>query len=374
MIQAVLLLHWAVLLIPFGLRRLLPYGTFMPGTRLDVMGRSFRLLKVSTRKWLWGIRVTTNLILDDARLEPVGLVMETYPLRLLRGLGLVREFATGDADFDRKIWILSESARVAEVLGTRPELRGDVLKAFRDSGAVQIETNVSGAVCVQVRRELSTADTEFFGKLLLDLSRHFPESSGMPEAAGGRFGSNRVDKKIWDVVAILPTILAYLAVTPLIYLADTTPRLLGGLFLVESLWAATGFIVLIGLWLAKNFGRSPWAPRAWTEGLLKPLIVFPLVGSIFLYEANIVLDFRPATIVQSKIEKVDCITDSNGKISRCAFLPIPQVADIDLSGLMGGGIPVSAALGSAARAGQTYTVVLKPGLLGRPWIESVQLE
>lgn len=287
--------------------------------------------------------------------------------RLFKWLGLSIEIQTGNAGFDRRIYIVCDSLNFKSWLTEQPAAQQAVLDVFTEGAkCVVCDGGVLSAMFPALKAsELSERNGLLAVAPLHALARKL--TAELPKHEG----ASR-DDRVWKAILILSlsTALAATAGTEIfraMYVQVSTVLLSQDDLIVMGLLAGSAlFLVLLVLnlwWL----GRSSRFHLVLLETIALGLPGALVCGIFWVGDVNTALDSRPAVAIHVEVDRV--WKESRGRRGRSPpdyYFSIQPGSELPRSRTK---FRISSAIFEQLRLVNKVTLHVKPGALGAPWIE-----
>jgi hypothetical protein len=298
---------------------------------------------------------------------------ERWTDRFSKWAGLSIECQTRDADFDEKIYVVSDDARLCALLRHDAQVRADVLKLFAAAdhepcAVIQVRCG-AGRLWVHYKGKRGF-NHETAHRLARRLAPTLNALAGRLRDRTPRFGSRLRDPFVWRAIALLAvsTGLALNGLVHLIRLALTTLP-----FTVDNfgLWqaailAGASIVTALVLFAILLIGYSARAHLVIAELLLVGSFGAIMTCFIGLRDANMELDAQPATVIETPA--IDKRIHRGRRGSRTYYVTVRDWVNVNDSRE----IRIPSDLYDRMRIGQSVTIRQKPGYLGFRWVESVE--
>lgn len=288
--------------------------------------------------------------------------LETASDRLFKKVGLATEIETGDATFDRKVYVVCDHPLLAELLKHSAEARAAVSAAL-DSGFSRI--SFDGHV-IWLDKSVPREPT--------------PEERGILGALGKSFaplerGSNAIftDPFFWRALVVEGLVWSIAAYGVGAFLStmfqdedihlDQGALVLPGLGIAGLLFAA---LVLATIFLLRGSSRGH---RLILESALVLLIGLPFMGIQTFADLNRALDSSRESI-QTRIDRCETrVSTGSGRKSTSYYLHISEAPEV---GTLPFELKTSGSFCAATAAGADATFVIGRGAFGRAWIREIR--
>lgn len=290
---------------------------------------------------------------------------------LSKRIGFSVEHQTGDAEFDKTVYILSNDARIHSTLSQNAALRADILRVFKvvaPRSAVLKEVRCSGGrlwAHYKLKTELNLDKIPVLaGQLVPALSRLTADLAHAKVA-----GKSRLYDKFVLRAAIILAISTGLALNgaahlfrllfiPIPFTADNSTLILW------SLYCGAVLLALLVLSVVLFLGRSARAHVVLIEVLLVGSLGAVLTSFVELRDLNMEWDLQPAVSYEvSTVSK----RISSGRRSKFYYITISGWPDKNTTNE----IQVSSSLYYRTGQGRELTLLQKPGFLKVPWVSAV---
>ncbi len=286
-------------------------------------------------------------------------------------IGFSVEYQTGDSEFDKAIYILSNDARIHSMLSQNIELRADILRVFRivaPHSAILKEVRCSGGriwVHYKVKNDLIRSKVPELAEQLVPALHRLAADLGRATLASTPRLYDRFVLRAAVILAISTglvlngaTHLARLWFMPIPFTVDNSTLILW------SLYCGATLLILLVLAVVMFLGRSARAHVVLFEVLLVGSIGAVMTSFVELRDLNMEWDQQPAshyevTAVDKRISKRRRSTSYYVTISGW-----PNKNDTTK-------IRVSSSLYYRTDRGEKMELIQKPGFLRVPWVAAL---
>lgn len=287
---------------------------------------------------------------------------------LSKRIGFSVEYQTGDAQFDKSVYILSNDARIHSALSQNAALRSDILRIFKvvaPRSAVLKEVRCSGGrlwAHYKLKTELNPDKIPVLaGQVVPALSRLTADLARAKVA-----GKSRLYDKFVLRAAIILAISTGLALNgaahlfrllfiPIPFTADNSTLILWSLYCGAAL-----LVLSVVLFL----GRSARAHVVLIEVLLVGSLGAVLTSFVELRDLNMEWDLQPAVSYEvSTVSK----RISSGRRSKSYYITISGWPNKNTTNE----IQVSSSIYYRTGQGRDLVLLQKPGFLKVPWVSAV---
>lgn len=346
-----LILNLAAPLTLLAIRPLLKRLGIKFGPEEDFNGISASVISVSSRQTR-----RTSITLSNSNVTALVISREGWTLKLLKMLRLVTEPQTGIAEIDRRYFFAADSKEIIANAVSKPEFRTSLQTIFETGEVLRLHV-VNGKLGVVLSSDRPNREQIVALVYALDVM-----SKILPPATPGPTLSDRLDA----TALIMPCMFFYCLGSLFFYTYDPTPRAIGSMPWMLGFKVTLGLQAILALVLIKVFGRSPWAPRAWINGFLAPIILTLILGQSMAYQLNQGLDFNPAWTLDSEVYRVDTnINSETGKAD-----PESTLVLLDATYPT---VKVLTSVAQSVKPGDAVRLTLKPGSLGYAWLQGIEL-
>ncbi|HEX4996651.1 MAG TPA: hypothetical protein VFY29_00390 [Terriglobia bacterium] len=274
--------------------------------------------------------------------------------RLAKAIGLSREFQTGDAGFDGRVYIESEDGAALAALRESAPLRRAILECF-ERGIERVRSD-GRLLYVEARREHREEGLAVLGQtreVLIESLARFPR--GM--ADGWRSGRSRVVRaSVWAMAAY--------AIGWLVSSIDVTVHIDQSRLIRDGLLAGLLALAAWFLFSLAILRRSSRTHSVLKESALIAMLAVPIFGIALVADMNRGLDFRQTTVYATVAKRAGTGAGKSGSYTvelTDASTPLP----------ISGAFRVSWDVFRATQDGATIPIVIGPGRLGVPWLRSI---
>ncbi len=324
-------------------------------------GRPYRF-EQGTHK---GRIVSTTLSIDSPRLPQFRLVKETAMDRMLKSLGLAAEVQSGNFDFDRRIYVVSDQPALHELLRTDPEVANAAL-ALANEGFLPIWSN-GKQLCARSDGDRAQAAGQA-SKDLLALEQRLLQVRESPLAF--------VRDPFFAKAVALELVVFALGGYALSGVLDLWSRTsiyfdFGDVVRAGVKVAVLGFfaLVLFGAWLLSGSSRSR---VLFAEYGIAIVLLVPVAGLLAASDLNRGLDVSASRVVEATVaDTYTRTTRSRRGGSRTHYHLVLGGLQPYVAGPAR--IEVEPAIYTSARIGKPIWLTVRKGWLGVPWIENVDV-
>jgi hypothetical protein len=290
---------------------------------------------------------------------------------LSKRIGFSVEYQTGDAEFDKAVYILSNDARIHVTLSQNAALRADILRVFRivaPRSAVLKEVRCSGGriwIHYKLKTELDRAKISVLAEQVVPALSRLAADLGRATVAGAPQLYDRFILRAAIILAISTGLalngvahVARLLFVPIPFTVDNSTLILW------SLYCGAALLALLVLAVVLFLGRSARAHVVLLEVLLVGSVGAVLTSFVELRDLNMEWDQQPAmryevTTVSKRI--------SRGRRSRTYYVTISGWPNKNNASE----IKVSSSLYHHTDRGGELELLQKPGFLKIPWVAAL---
>lgn len=293
---------------------------------------------------------------------------------LSKRIGFSVEYQTGDADFDKAVYILSNDARIHATLSQNAALRADILRVFRivaPHSAALKEVRCSGGriwVHYKLKTELNQAQIPVLAEQVVPALNRLAADLGRATLAGGPRLYDRFVLRAAIILAISTGLVlngaahvARLYFVPIPFTVDNSTLILW------SLYCGAGLLTLLVFAVVLFLGRSARAHVVLLEVLLVGSLGAVLTSFVELRDFNMEWDQQPA--VRYEVSTV------SKRISKGRRRPSTYY--VTIHGWPNRGesseIQVSSTFYHRTDQGGELVLLQKPGFLKIPWVATLML-
>lgn len=291
---------------------------------------------------------------------------------LSKRIGFSVEHQTGDAEFDKTVYILSNDARIHATLSQNAALRADILRVFRivaPHSAVLKEVRCSGGrlwVHYKLKTQINPAKIPVLAEQVVPALSHLAADLARANVAGAPRLYDRFVLRAAIILAI-STGLALNGAAHLIRLVYISIPFTvdNSTLMLWSLYCGAGLLALLVLSVVLFLGRSARAHVVLLEVLFVGSLGAVSTSFVELRDLNMEWDQQPA--VSYEVRTV------SKRISKGRRRPARYY--VTISGWPGNNaineIQVPSSLYYRTDQGRALVLLQKPGFLGIPWVAAV---
>lgn len=286
-------------------------------------------------------------------------------------IGFSVEHQTGDAEFDKTVYILSNDARIHATLSQNAALRADILRVFKvvaPHSAVLKEVRCSNGrlwAHYKLKTKLNHAKIPVLAEQIVPALSRLADDLARANVAGAPRLHDRFVLRAAIILAISSGLalngaahLFRLLFIPVPFTADNSTLILW------SLYCGAGLLALLVLSVVLFLGRSARAHVVLFEVLLVGSLGAVLTSFVELRDLNMEWDQQPAISYEvSAVSK----RISEGKRSKSYYITISGWPNKNTTNE----IQVSSSLYYRTGLGRDLVLLQKPGFLKVPWVAAV---
>lgn len=290
---------------------------------------------------------------------------------LSKFIGFSVEHQTGDAEFDKTVYILSNDARIHATLSQNAALRADILRIFKvvaPHSAVLKEVRCSNGrlwAHYKLKTKLNHAKIPVLAEQVVPALSRLADDLARANVAGAPRLYDRFVLRAAIILAISSGLalngaahLFRLLFIPVPFTADNSTLILW------SLYCGAGLLALLVLSVVLFLGRSARAHVVLFEVLLVGSLGAVLTSFVELRDLNMEWDQQPAISYEvSAVSK----RISEGKRSKSYYITISGWPNKNTTNE----IQVTSSLYYRTGLGRDLVLLEKPGFLKVPWVAAV---
>jgi hypothetical protein len=287
---------------------------------------------------------------------------ETYLDRVFKKLGLSTEIQSGDANFDRIIYVTSDHPLIAKLLERNAELRQLVLNILESSRFCSIYTD--GDRLWMETRSHDNIGGQYLEQLMQ--LRNFLEQ--VETKISSRF-SDPFYRRAFIIESVVMGIAGYALVSYLDYVFNRSDYHLNNTALFEEgiKWAIGMFVVFVAIIVAL-LRKTSQGHRLITENAFILLLSLPVAGCQLVSDLNRSLDSGEEMIVERQIDQL-VVREHRGRRGRRSYTYYMGLAPAtkDEAIKVPSTIQIEHGLYSRLSEGQRIEIVVGRGGLDHPW-------